>query len=255
MYCKTRIITSFIIILFCQFGQSQSLIEKHLGEKMRFRIHYGFINAAEAFISTDLNNGEKGVKINVVGQSTGVFALLSPVQDEWHAILNPKTWKPYKTSFKKREINYRKSQNAEYDYKKGVILVEDKRKKIEEKIYPLEDDINDMLGVYAEIRNEDFSNWYSGKKIPKKIFLEEKNYDLFFIVKGKDEIKINKNNIPSKLLIIQFPKNSFLSDKEDIRLWVSDDEHHIPLKIEVELSIGHLSIDLEEYFIKDKKIY
>lgn len=234
---------------------SQTTIENNLGEEMKYLIHYGFIHAAEAKIGSKKNSLDSSIEIYVKGETTGLFSLISPVQDEWHAFINPKNWRPYKTSFKKREINYRKSQTAIYDYQNDKVNVEDIQNEKIKKVYQIDKQVNDMLGVYAEIRNENFKNWPNLHRINRKIFLEDKIYKVIFIKKGQEMVKVNNQSIPANLLIIKFPKNELLSEKEDIRLWVSQDPYQIPLKIEVDLKIGHLSIDLIQYQRADLKIY
>jgi hypothetical protein len=44
-------------------------------------------------------------------------------------------------------------------------------------------------------------------------------------------------------------------DEDAIRLWISQDKYQIPFKMEVNLKIGFLSIDLENYMIQGKPIY
>ncbi len=227
---------------------SQTIIENNLGEEMTFLIHYGFINAAEAKIGSKKNSLDSSIEIYVKGETTGLFSLISPVQDEWHAFINPNNWKPIKTNFKK-------SQTAFYDYKNDRVSVEDIQKEKTRKVYQIDKQVNDMLGVYAEIRNENIKNWPNSHRINRKIFLEEKVYKVIFIKKGEEMVKVKNQLIPANLLIIKFPKNELLSEKEDIRLWVSQDPYQIPIKIEVDLKIGHLSIDLIEYQRADLKIY
>lgn len=222
---------------------------------MHFRIHYGIINAAQATISSKEKKESNLIQINVKGETTGVFSVITPISDEWISHISSENFKPKKTFFRKRENNYRKSQTAHYNYEVGAIQVEDKNNKNNTTSFPMERGVTDMLGAYAEIRNEPIDQWPIGKRISKKIFIEDQVFRAVFSVKAEGSIEVNKKIIPSKLLIIQFPKNGFLSEKEDIRLWVSNDGHHIPVKIEVDLKIGHISIDLTSYHLKGKRIY
>jgi hypothetical protein len=51
------------------------------------------------------------------------------------------------------------------------------------------------------------------------------------------------------------PKNNLFKEEDAIRLWISDDEYQVPLKVQVNLKIGYLTIDLIDYTIQGKKIY
>jgi hypothetical protein len=44
-------------------------------------------------------------------------------------------------------------------------------------------------------------------------------------------------------------------DEDAIRLWISQDKYQIPFKMEVNLKIGFLSIDLENYKVQGKSVY
>ena len=75
------------------------------------------------------------------------------------------------------------------------------------------------------------------------------------MVKAKETIETEAGNRSSIKTNILLPKNNLFKEEDAIRLWISDDEYQVPLKVQVNLKIGFLTIDLVDYSIQGKKIY
>ena len=43
------------------------------------------------------------------------------------------------------------------------------------------------------------------------------------------------------------PDNKLFSGKHPIKMWISDDLNRIPLKIEAEMLVGSVDLDIEEF--------
>jgi len=104
----------------------------------------------------------------------------------------------------------------------------------------------DIIGGYYFLRDKNLSDMKPGQKLSAKILMDGTIYELWFIVKGFETVESKfgaKKCIRTSLVL---PKNNFFEDKDAIRLWISQDSHQIPFKMEVSLKIGFLTIDLED---------
>lgn len=251
-----------ILCFLLPFGQSlyaQKETTIFPGEKLTYKIHVGFIHAAEAIIKTSKQpeyiNGKKTYKIEVLGKTTGIFNLLTPVEDYWSANLLPDNLLPIKSEFRKREIRYKKQETVYYYHEKDQAKIISPQNNPTDKIFEITKYTKDLIGGYFSLREQSVNQAKTNQKFTSKILMDNQLYDLWVIVKGKEFVENtlgSKNCVRASMVL---PKNNLFDDKDAIRIWITDDAYQIPYKIEVGLKFGHLTIDLIDYQIGDKKIY
>lgn len=229
------------------------------GEFLKYRIHLGFINAAEATIKTSYSqvqvNQIPSRKIEIEGKTVGILNMISPLLDYWSANLDVKTLLPIKTELRKREGRYKKEESVYFDQDSNTAKIYSKQNEPKDKTISIPANTVDLIGGYYYLRNKDLSELKIGQKLSAKILVEGVIYEVWFIVKEFETIETkfgNKKCIRTSLVL---PKNNLFEDKDAIRLWISQDEFQIPIKMEVSLKLGFLGIDLEEYKILGRNIY
>lgn len=249
----------FILISLLPKLYSQEVQGLFPGEKLTYKIHLGFIHAAEATIKTarqsESISTKKTYKIEVFGKTLGIFNLLTPVEDYWSANLTADELLPLRTEFRKREVGYRKQESVQFFPEKEIAKIHSIQNNPTDKIQEISKTCRDLISGYFFLRNQNINQAKAGQKFTAKILMDSKIYDLWVIVKGNDTIENNlgKRNCVRASMVL--PKNNLFEDQDAIRIWISDDKYQVPYKIEVQLKFGHLSIDLVDYQINDKKIY
>ena len=90
------------------------------GEKLDYRVHFGFISAGEATLSIDNEieqiNNRPCFKIDVSGQTSGFFDFFYTVRDSWGTYLDTVSLVPHKFYEDKRENKYRKHEVVEFNH-------------------------------------------------------------------------------------------------------------------------------------------
>jgi len=256
---KRIVLLLTISLLFVHLISAQKVNSIFPGEKLSYKIHLGFIYAAEATIKTakhpEYINGKKTYKIDVYGKTTGIFNLLTPVEDYWSANLVPETLLPVKSEFRKRELRYKKQETVFFNHEKEQARIISPQNNPKDKILDITKFSKDLIGGYFSLREQSINQAKAGQKFTSKILMDSQMYDLWVIVKGNDSVEndLGKKNCIRASMVL--PKNNLFEDQDAIRIWITDDAYQIPYKIEVGLKFGHLSIDLVDYQISDKKIY
>ena len=98
---KNQTLVIFLFVCSCLrlFAQENNALIA--GENLKYRIHLGFINAAEATIKSSPNTStiddQTVRKVEIEGKTTGVFELFSPLKDYWSAQIDIKSLLPIKT--------------------------------------------------------------------------------------------------------------------------------------------------------------
>jgi len=252
---------SLIIILLALNSTcfSQENVSLLANEQLKYRIHLGFIDAAEATIHTNgqtqqINNRQTR-KIDITGKTVGILDIISPVVDYWSAYLDTETHLPLKTESRKKEGRYRKEETVIFDHANQVAKITSPQNTPTIKNFPIESTTLDLIGGYFFLRDKPLGEMKIGQKQKAKILVDGSIYEIWFIVKGFEKIEShwgNKNCIRTTLVL---PKNKLFKEEDAIQLWITNDKYQVPFKMEVNLKIGFLTIDLTQYTIAGKSIY
>ncbi|MEA5139576.1 DUF3108 domain-containing protein [Arcicella rigui] len=221
------------------------------GEHIEYRVHYGFVNAAEAIVDVDDKlqnaNGRPCYKVGIVGRTVGVTDWISRVRDTWTSYIDASQILPQQFYMKKQEGNYRKEQRIIFNHNNNTAKLYELDDDQEKKNYTLPKYIQDVVSGYYFIRTIDFSKMNIGESVPVTFFFEGEVYNMRLKYRGKETISTKFGKINTFRITPQLPKNNFFEDEESVKMWVTDDENKIPVRAEVSLKIGALALDLRKY--------
>ena len=229
------------------------------GESLAYRIHLGMIDAATATVKSSneisIINERNVRKVEIIGKTKGILELFSPVSDYWSAFLDTGTLLPIKTEMRKREGRYVKDETVVFDQTNAIAKIHSTQNTPVEKQIAITQSTLDLIGGYFFLRDKSLRTMKVGQKLSANVLVDGSIYELWFIVKGFESVKSQFGTINCIRTSIVLPKNKLFQDNDAIRLWISQDKYQIPLKMEVGLKIGYLSIDLTDYKIQGKNIY
>ena len=240
----------------CLSQENTSLLAN---EQLKYRIHLGFIDAAVATIhthgQTQQINNRQARKIDITGKTVGILNVISPVVDYWSAYLDTENHLPLKTESRKKEGRYRKEETVIFDHANQIAKITSPQNSPTTKNFPIESTTLDLIGGYFFLRDKPLGEMKIGQKQKAKILVDGSVYEIWFIVKGFEKIEGPwglKNCIRTTLVL---PKNKLFKEEDAIQLWITNDRYQVPFKMEVNLKIGFLTIDLTQYTIAGKNIY
>jgi hypothetical protein len=222
------------------------------GERIAYRVHYGILNAAEAIVETDSKihtvNNRPCYRAVVSGRTTGFIGWVAKVEDTWQSWIDTTTYLPYQFYMKKQEAKYHTAQKYVFDQTANLVHQYDLEKPTQEKkTQKVPPQIQDVVSFSYLMRNLDYSKMKPNEVASAKAFFEGQIYDVKVRYRGKEEIKTKFGKIKTFRLNPFLPKTELFDNQEPIKIWVSDDLNKIPVRIEVELKIGSLKMDLREY--------
>ena len=97
----------------------------------------------------------------------------------------------------------------------------------------------DVLSMVYKARNIDYDKYKPGDKIPVKMIVDGKTYDLYVRYKGKETIKDREGG---KFRCLKFSpmvvEGTIFSGGEKMTVWVTDDKNRIPIIVEAKILIG-----------------
>ncbi len=219
------------------------------GEHIEYRVHYGFLNAAEAFVDVAPTlykvNDRPCFKVDVNGHTVGAFSLVTKVQDNWRSYIDTTAILPQKFYTSLRENKFHKEENITFNHLNNTVKAEERT---ERDVFKVPDNVHDVVSSYFFLRTVDFNKLPVGQVIEVPAFYDDTVYNMKVRYRGKETIKTRFGQINVLKLNPVLPKTGgFFKDDESIKIWVSDDVNKIPVKVEVELGIGSLDMDLRRH--------
>ncbi len=241
----------FIFLTSFQSSNQAKINNAYLpGEKLVYRLHYGFITAGEAVVRVQDHSvkvkGKDCYDLNIQGRTTGAFAAAMRVEDEWQSYVDKKTLQPVQCEREIIESSYYLREKVEFN--KNVAKVtwnkRDKVKKHEK--YKIVSEVYDIVSAYYHLRNIDFDNMNKGDKVSVKTFFEDKMYDFQVEYRGKDKIRTKLGKMNAIKLRPIMPDNELFDGEDSINFWLSDDKNRIPLKVKAEMFVGAVEVDIKK---------
>ena len=225
------------------------------GEHIKYKAHYGFINAAEGEMIIDDGiytiNGRPCYKIDVYGKSIGMFDLFLRIRDNWGTYLDTSAIVSHKFYRKIEEGKYRKHEIVEFKQLKGEAYVRswDKHKKQwkPKEEFDVPRNVQDMVSGYYYLRTIDFDTLKPGDLIKIDAFFDDEVYNFNIRYVEKEELKTKLGKINAIVLSPIMPENSLFDGENSIKVWISDDSNKVPLKIKADMFVGAVEIEITEY--------
>ncbi|ANQ49427.1 DUF3108 domain-containing protein [Flammeovirga sp. MY04] len=233
----------------------KSDIEFEKGEMLTYVAGYAMFDAGQAVVKLDKNihevNGQECYKVDVTGKSIGVFGFTMKIRDLWQSYFNTETLYPAQFNRDILEGSYTLIEQLDFDQENGKVDAmwhkkEDPPKK-NYKEYEMQPNTHDVISGYYYLRTIDYDQLVKGDTITMNAFWENEGYDFNIIYLGKEKVYTKFGRIESFVMSPIMPENQLFSGTHPIKFWVSDDVNRIPLKIQAELIVGAVNVDVVKY--------
>jgi hypothetical protein len=218
------------------------------GEYFEYKVHYGLFNAAEAIVSvnpqTTQVNGRACYKVNVQAKTLGPFDWIAKIKDNWQSWIDTSAIVPQKFYRNIQEDSYRKEETVVFDHLKNSALVNDENGV---KSYSTLNNAQDAISGYYFLRTIDYSKYSPGDIVQIPTFFDKESYATKIRYRGREVIRTKLGRIKAIKLNPVLPENKLFKDDNSIRIWVSDDANRVPIRIEVDLWVGSMIMEMRKY--------
>jgi len=220
------------------------------GEWLKFRMHYGFLNASYATLHVKSNMIDGVPVYHVVGKgrTSGFASIFFNVDDTYESYFGMEDGKPYKFIRKIDEGGYTKDYEINFDHKKDTAVLNDKKNK---KTYDfdLQDSIQDLLSAFYYLRNNyDPDDLVQGEAVKLKMLYDDEGvFDFKLKYLGTEVLKTKFGKVECYKFRPLVQSGRVFKEQESLTLWVSNDDNRIPVRIQADLAVGAIKVDLEAY--------
>lgn len=220
------------------------------GEWLKFRIHYGFLNASYATLHLTSEELDGVPVYHVVGngKTTGFASIFFKVDDTYESYFDREDGKPYKFIRKIDEGGYTKDIEVNFDYEEDIAVLNDKKnnKKIN---FTIQDDVQDLVSAFYFLRNNyNFEDLEIDQSIKLDVLFDDDGVFKFKLkYLGKEILKTKYGKVESLKFRPYVQSGRVFKEKESLTLWVSNDDNKIPVRIQADIKVGSIKADLDGY--------
>jgi hypothetical protein len=252
MIAKGKWISGFFLIFFAfsGFAQNDFCSTRNTsfkdGEKLTFRVFYnmGFvwINAGNVHFTTHQEdvNGKKTYHITGDGKTAKSYEWFFKVRDKYETYIDKETMLPVRFVRHVSEGGTRIDQDVTMNHVKGQATSDNK-------VYPIPKCTQDVLSAIYFARNINYNKYSPGDKIPFSMFLDDKVYSLYIKYVGKDRVETKSGFYNAIKIVPLLIEGTIFKGGEKMTIWVTDDDNHLPLRVESPILVGSIKVDLVGY--------
>lgn len=220
------------------------------GEKLEYRVHYGFITAGHATLRIadriQKANNDWCYRVEVNGRSTGAFDHIVRIRDTWGTYIDTTSMKPTRSYRAIEENRYKLKEEVNYDENRNLAFVV--RSGSKDTSYRVPVNVQDIVSGYYLLRQIDYDALKLNDVIALDAFFDKVLYKFRVRYLGREVLKTAEHGkVRAIVLSPIMPENGLFDGENSIRLWMSDDTNRIPLKVRAEMFVGGVEIDLENY--------
>lgn len=213
------------------------------GEVLKYKLKYGFITAAEATIKvqpTDLTfDGRPAYRLTADAQTSGTFDIFYKVRDHYDSFIDKTDLTPYFYQENIREASYRRQDKARF-YQDTKKIVANKGT-----FYGPTTQTFDLVSAYYFARSLDISKLKIGDKFRLHYFLSDEISALEIEYAGKEAIKTKLGTINCLKFSPSIKPGRIFKKDSKLYLWITDDANRVPVKAEVEILVGSVTMEIQ----------
>ena len=213
-------------------------------ETLKYRVHYGFIDAGEACLQVDPSvksiGGRKCYRVVGTGRSVGAFDWFFKVRDHYESYIDTEALVPWLFIRKIEEGGYKKSQHVSFNQVKTTATSE-------KKTISTPDHVQDLISAFYYARTIDFQSAAIGDTFKINCYLDDEVFPMVIKYTGRQKIKTRAGTFKCIVFKPFLLEGRVFKEKEGMTVWVSDDLNRIPVRAEAEVLVGSIKMDLTSF--------
>lgn len=220
-----------------------------IGEDLTFELSYGVINAGSSNINVTqavYQDSINCLKISSLSKTNKFFDRIFKVRDRIESIWSVDLNSTLKYTKKMQEGKYRQSRIHYYypEQNLTVYMKKDKKaKKYKTKSFAIPDHTHDILSAFYWVRTQEM---IVGDTLSTMVTVDGKSYQAGLMVLEKEVIPSIYGKVECLIIEPILQGDAIFKQTGKIQIWVTNDQHKIPLKIESKIIFGSFKAILKE---------
>jgi len=218
-----------------------------VGEQLKYRIHYGIVNAGVAELKvTEENMRGNSPVIHMVGtgKTVGMAEWFFKTRDRYETYMDKTSMTPVEFIRDVNEGGYKINRHLYFDHKSMTVKDTEAPQKGTMSIM---DNTQDIFSCFYYARTLDASKLKTGDMLQFNMFLDHELYPFGLRLLGREWVKTEFGEIKCLKFQPILQEGRVFKDKEDMIIYISDDANKIPVLIKSELLVGSIKVELNGY--------
>lgn len=212
------------------------------GEILTYRLHYGALNAGVAVLEVKPQildiSGRKVMHIVANGYTNGAADWFFKVRDRYETYLDKDAMVPWLFVRRVDEGGFKFSQDYVFNhYTKKVDIGKGEK-------FDVPTGIQDMVSAFYTARSLDLSNAKPGDLFQLNSFVDKEIWPVKIKFIGREEIKTDLGKYKCLKFRPVVQKGRIFKSEDDLNVWISDDKNHIPMRVQANIIIGSIKMDI-----------
>jgi hypothetical protein len=216
-----------------------------VGEKLRYRITYGFVDAGEAILevksTTKKGNGRELIHAVGTGRTLGGFNAFYKVEDVYQTYLDKQGVFPWFFVRRVNEGGYIIEQD--YNFLQNKAKVDNGKGKL----FNVPIGAQDMISSFYYARTLDFEKCKKGDVFSFPCFMDDELYILKIKYVGDETIHLRKGKFMCMKFVPVVQTGRYFKSEEDVNFWVTKDLNRIPVLVKAKIPVGIVKMHLVEW--------
>lgn len=214
------------------------------GERLEYRVHYMWMDAGTAILTVTQDQkeyyGRKTYHVVGSGTSEGMFDFFFKVRDKYESYIDEEALVPYDF--------IRRVDEGGFKIEQDVLFNQLNNKAVSRKgTYDVPSCIQDIISAFYYSRCLNYDTLKIGDQSEIVTFLDDEIYPMRVKYLGDEILKTPLGTFHCQKFVPMIQKGRVFKDKEDMTIWLSKDKNHIPIRVQADLLVGAVKIDLTCY--------
>jgi len=216
-----------------------------VGEKISYTIYYNviglYVNAGSAEFTTTASNwnGLPAYTYTATGKSNAKYDWIFKVRDKYESIVDVQTLLPYQFTRQINEGSFHQTESLLFNQKAKTLTTSTMPG-----IFKTAECTYDVISAVYAARNIKYDNYQINEKIYLNFFLDKELFPSYLKFLGRDEITTRYGKFKVIKIAPLLVKGTVFNGGEKMTIWVTDDENHIPVRIETPIVVGSIKVDM-----------
>ena len=216
-----------------------------VGEMLRYRISYGFIDAGEAVLevkSTTKKGADRELlHVKGTGKTLGGFNSIFKVLDTYESFIDKKGVFPWFFVRRVDEGGYKINQDYTFHQDKSKVNVGGTKE------FKTTLGIQDMISAFYYARTLNFKTMKVNDTFEFKCFMDNEIFLLKIKFVGNEEISIKKGKFNCHKFVPVIQTGRLFKHESDVNFWITNDENRIPILVKAKIPVGIIKMQLVEW--------
>ncbi len=210
-------------LVFSQEGPSWARSKEELVYKVEFLgVTMGY--ARFSFLGKVLLSGKEAYHLRVRAWTSDILSLVYPIDDTIDYYLDVQTIVPLR---QERMRTKKEDDVAVFDQEKGTIVYRNKKDGTIRKTVTVIPNVYDPVSLAYYFRGQDPEKQEKGRPM----YAGRKLWEVSARVVGSERIRTDRGEFDTIIIEPELRREGKVDDGKDMRMWMTRDEHHVPVKV------------------------